>query len=217
MTEESTSVADQVRLLMEQRGWSYAQVAMRAGVDPTTIWKIATGKTPNPGNVTLRKIGEAFGVDLSTPSTKQSAPGRRSMVVPGVVAVPVMRARVQASGRPDWADTYETVATISTRDPRRDERLLAAIVTGICMEPHVSPGDRVIFDPERREPADGQMVVVVDGEGATLVKYFRVDDLGRPYLRAADGTEIRPNGARVVGTVIDIVRRPGRDPESLQP
>lgn len=136
------------------------------------------------------------------------------MVVQGVVAVPIMRARAQASGSPDWQDTYGTSSAVTTGDARRDERLLAAIVSGDCMSPQIQPGDEVIFDPERRQPEDGQMVLVVDDEGNAFVKYYRVDALGRPFLRAHDGTEVRPNGARVAGTVVGIVRKPVRDPEA---
>lgn len=125
--------------------------------------------------------------------------------------VPVMRVRVQASGRPIWDDTRETVPVNVTLAAGRPS-IRAAVVTGECMVPSVTPGDSVVFDPDST-PQDRDMVVVTDDEGLTMVKWFRIDELGRAYLRAADGTRLRPNGARLEGVVLHVVKRALRDPE----
>lgn len=122
-----------------------------------------------------------------------------------------MRVRVQA-GAPIWDDTRESVV-MNAGDVLGRPNVRAAIVTGRCMEPYVMAGERVVFDPDAREPHDRDMVVVTDDDGGTLVKWFRTDELGRAYLRAADGTRMRPNGAKLEGVVIHVSRRAIRDPE----
>lgn len=216
MTQEYGTVGVQIRSLRERHGWSLAQLGARAGLDPTTIWKIETGKTPNPGNITLGKVSDALGVPLSEITGERRMSPRRTTVIEGVAVVPVSSIRVQASGDPLYDETPDIVTTLSKYAISRADQLRAAVVSGDCMHPHVNAGDVVIFDPQARTPNDRQMVVVLDSEGATLVKWYRLDTAGQPYLRAADGTEIRPNGARIIGTVIDISRRPARDPENVR-
>jgi SOS-response transcriptional repressor LexA len=128
-----------------------------------------------------------------------------------VAYVPVMRVRVQASGQPTWDDTRETVI-VSAQIAAGRPNIRAATVSGLCMEPYVMSGERIVFDPDAH-PQDRDMVVVTDEDGSTMVKWFRVDPLGRAYLRAADGTTIRPNGAKVEGVVLTVVRQALRDPE----
>jgi hypothetical protein len=125
--------------------------------------------------------------------------------------VPLMRVRVQA-GEPVWDDTRETVV-VSSRLAAGRPNIRAAVVTGSCMEPYVMAGETVVFDPDIRQPVDRDMVVVTDEAGGTLIKWYRTDELGRPYLRAADGTQIRPNGAKLEGVVLTVERRALRDPE----
>lgn len=217
VTERRKDVATTVRELRGRRGWSLANLGGRAGLDPTTIWKIEHGKTPNPGSETLGKISYALGVEVSVLTGERPIPRRRAVVTEGVVVVPVMKLRVQADGQPTWDETREIATTLASLAAGRADRLIAAQVTGVCMRPHVNDGDTVIFDPEARSPQDGQMVIVTDGEGAMLVKWYRLDELGGPCLRAEDGTVLRPNGAKVIGTVIDISRKPIRDPQLAHP
>lgn len=95
----------------------------------------------------------------------------------------------------------------------RHRNAQAAVVTGECMVPHVLPGEKVVFDPDQT-PVDRAMVVVTTDDGDTMIKWYRVGSDGRPYLRAADGTRIHPNGARIEGVVISLEREAVRDPEA---
>lgn len=197
--EEGSTVAERVKALMAQRGWSYAQLAGRAGIDPTTAWKIGTGKTPNPGSETLRKLSDALGVALSELTGEKPMPRRKAEVTEGVARLPLRRLRVQADGHPSWDDTNEW-AYASASAARGRPNAFAAIVTGECMVPNVNPGDTVLVDPDRA-PTDRDLVVVTDDTGATMVKWYRIDKSGEVYLRAADGTRLKPNGAKIEGVV----------------
>lgn len=206
------TVAMRLKALRERRGWSQGVLADRADVDTSTVWRIESEKIKSPGVDVLRRLSVALGVDLSEISGEQPMPRRRVEIFEGVAYVPVMRARVQASGRPIWDDTAETIPVDRSIAAGRPN-LRAAVVTGTCMGAHASPGDRVVFDPDAR-PASGDMVIVTDDEGATMVKWYRVDALGHPYLRADDGSVIRPNGAKVEGVVLLVMKRAQRDPQA---
>lgn len=212
MTEGLSDLATRVRRLRESRGWSLANLGARAGVDPTTIWKIEHGKTPNPGNETLVKISGALGVHLLELTGERPMPPRQPEVVGGGVKLPVVRRRVHAGGETDWGDTGDDY-WVPLRFKILYPRVQAAIVDGDCMSPHIRTGDKVLFDPDRT-PVNGQMVVVTTEDGHTLLKWFRVGADGRAFLRSADGQEMRPNGAKVEGVVMEVHRGAIRDPEA---
>lgn len=208
---EGHGVADKVSVLLRQRGWSYAVASRHAGgLDPTTIWKIATGKTPNPGRGTLQQLADAFGVSVDDLAGSRPLRRRRVVLDGEVARVPLMHLRVQADGDPIWDDTSDTIV-VSRRLGAGRPNAFAAMVTGTCMAPHVLAGEVVLIDPDR-EPRHRNMVVVTTDDGETLVKWYRVGQDGRPYLRAADGSEIRPNGARIQGVVFRIERDAIDDP-----
>lgn len=215
MLNGEETVATRLKSLRERRGLSQNALAERSGVSNSTVSRIEKGVISSPGVDVLRKFADALRVDLSEITGERPLPPRRADIFEGVAYVPVMRVRVQASGAPTWDDTRETVVVSATM-ARGRPNIRAAIVSGRCMEPYVMPGERIVFDPDTH-PQDRDMVVVTDDEGATLVKWFRVDPLGRPYLRAADGTQMRPNGAKVEGVVLSVARNAIRDPESNYP
>lgn len=205
------SVAERVTLFRERLGWSKNELARRAEIGVSTVSRIEAEIIVSPGVEVLRKIAEALGVPVSEITGERPMPRRRAVFSEATVEVPVMRVRVQA-GLPVWDDTRDTVI-IAARDAVGRPNVRAAIVTGKCMEPYVMAGEMVVFDPDILHPTDRDMVVVTDDDGGTLVKWYRVDELGRPYLRAADKTTIRPNGAKLEGVVLTVERRALRDPE----
>lgn len=211
MEQGRQTVADRVRTLRDQRGWSLAQLAGRASIDPSTIWKIENGRTPNPGNLTLGKIASALGVSLQEITGERPMPRRRVEISEGVARLPLRRLRVQADGEPAWMDTEDTIV-VGARKGAGRPNAFAAAVSGSCMVPHVWPGEIVLIDPDQR-PLDRDMVVVTTDHGDTLVKWYRFDDDGQPYLRAADGTVMRPDSARLEGVVFRVERDAIRDPE----
>lgn len=210
MLKGEPSVATLVRTLRESRGWSQGQLASRAGVEHSTVWRIEARKIASPGVDIMRKLSAALGVDLGEITGDRPLPRRRVEIVSGVAHVPLMRVRAQAAAAPVWDDTRESVPVpLDVAAGRPNIR--AAIVSGDCMEAYAPPGERIVFDPDMT-PQDRDMVVVTTEDGSTLVKWFRIDPLGRAYLRAADGTEMRPNGAKVEGVVLWVARKAPRDP-----
>lgn len=205
-------LAQVVQMLLEQRKWSYSEAARRTDhLDATTIWKIATGKTLNPTGGTLQQLAVIFGVSVDELAGSRPLRRRKVEIVGEMAKVPLHALRVQADADPDWADTSETAIT-DAASVRHRPNAFAAIVTGTCMVPQIMPGDRIFIDPDQ-QPQHRDTVVVVTEDGALLVKWFRLDGNGRPYLRAADGSQIRPNGARIAGVVFKRESDPIPDPE----
>lgn len=208
LSEEQT-VATRLKTFRERRGWSQVQLAERSQVGNSTVSRIESGIITSPGIEVLGKIADALGVAVSELTGERPMPRRRAEVFEGVAMVPVMRVRVHASGSPTWDDTRESVP-VSLAIAAGRPNIRAALVTGECMAESAPAGARVVFDPDAT-PQDRNMVVVTTDEGATLVKWYRVDSLGRPFLRADDGTEMRPNGAKIEGVVLAVVRQGLRD------
>jgi transcriptional regulator with XRE-family HTH domain len=206
-----TMIGERLTRLRERRGWSMGALADRSGVSRAAISRIESGDTPSPGATTLAKLASALGCDVSDITGERPMPRRQVQVIEGGAAVPVWRRRVHAGGEGYWDDTTETVY-VSLYVKVRHPNIKAAIVTGDCMEPWVMPGETVMFDPDQ-SPVDRDMVIVTDDEGDTMVKWFRLDADGSPYLQIADGTTIRPNGATIEGVVIAAYRTDLRRPE----
>lgn len=212
MPDGEVTLAIRLRPLREQRGWSQNQLAIRAEIGNSTVSRIEAGIISSPGVDVLRKISGALGAQLPELTGEMPMPRRRAEFQEGIARLPLRSLRVQADGRPVWDDTRDTIV-VSGRAAFGRPNAFAAIVTGQCMTPHVMPGDTVLIDPDR-QPQTGDMVVVTDDSGDTVVKWYRVDPLGRPFLRAADGTELRPNGAKIEGVVFRVEREAVRDPEA---
>lgn len=211
VTGYSMAIGDRLTGLRERRAWSMGQLAERSGVSRAAISRIEAGLTPSPGAETLRKLAEALGVGVSEITGERPIPRRQPQVMEGAVGLPVLKRRVHAGGDSYWSDTDDTV-WVPRQFRDRYPRAQVAIVDGTCMSPHIEQGEKILFDPDGR-PVDGQMVVVTTDDGQTLLKWFRLDDDGRPFLRSADGQEIRPNGAIIEGVVIEVRRGAIRDPE----
>lgn len=205
-------VGQRLRVLMDRRGWSLGVLADRAGVDKGHLSVLLRGKVPNPGAATLRKLSAALGVDLSEITGERPIPRRQPQVLEGAVGLPVLKRRVHAGGESYWGDTEDTI-WVPRQFRDRYPRAQVAVVDGRCMSPHIEPGEKILFDPDQK-PVDGQMVVITTDDGQTLLKWFRLDDEGRPFLRSADGEEIRPNGAIIEGVVIEVRRGAIRDPQA---
>lgn len=57
-------VGQQIRRLRDAKGWNQAELAVYAGIGPSGVSQIETGKR-NPSAATLQKIAEALGVEIS--------------------------------------------------------------------------------------------------------------------------------------------------------
>ena len=61
----SAKICNKVKLERNKKGYSQEELALRAGVNKNTIWKIETGQV-SPNIATLEKIAMALEIDFLT-------------------------------------------------------------------------------------------------------------------------------------------------------
>lgn len=75
------TVAHNIEAIMERKRLSAAELARRAGVNPTGVYDILSGKSRSPRIDTLAKIADALGVPIAVLFEEQSdADVRREIV-----------------------------------------------------------------------------------------------------------------------------------------
>ncbi len=114
-------MGDRITALRQRRGWSQNMLAERAGVDKSQLSRLVRGLSPKPGHETIRKLADALRVPLSELTGERPMPKRQAVVTEGVVVVPLMRLRVQASGEPTWDDANDTVTTLASNAAGRSD------------------------------------------------------------------------------------------------
>ena len=83
------------------------------------------------------------------------------------------------SGEPVWEETAEmavSVARSALASWARPARLRCARVMDDSMAPTIREGDLVVLDAGRAKPLDGQVFVVLTGEGVLVKRLRRTDD-----------------------------------------
>jgi transcriptional regulator with XRE-family HTH domain len=55
------TLADRLQTLLKKKGFSINAAAELAGMERMHVWRIVTGKTANPGILTVERIVEAVG------------------------------------------------------------------------------------------------------------------------------------------------------------
>lgn len=58
------TIKDKVRYLMEQKNYSYADLAIRTGLPKSTLQNIGCGQTTRIAFIVCEKIAKAFNVDV---------------------------------------------------------------------------------------------------------------------------------------------------------
>src|SRR4028118_184793 len=81
---ERSTVGRNLTVIREKRMWTQAQLADEAGVSPTTVSGIESGRISRPHFGTLRKLAEALGVEPerllpSTGTGQDGVPSRLSL------------------------------------------------------------------------------------------------------------------------------------------
>lgn len=61
----SNKISKKIKLERNKRDLSQQELALRAGIDKNTVWKIETGQV-SPTIITLEKIAKALEIDFAT-------------------------------------------------------------------------------------------------------------------------------------------------------
>ena len=206
------ALGNNIKSRREVLGWSPYELAERAGLKQSSIWRIEAGQT-RPRPETLKKLAEALSATI--PELEYGLAGGDVLPL-GTRRIPVLD-YVQAGAWTGVAPTFrddemqETTLTNAGYSPDA----FAMKVRGESMSPGLLEGDIITVDPAV-SPRPGDIVVAVDAGGTATVKQFKSVGLNafgndifelRPFndlyptLRS-DITEIR-----VVGTVVAYERR----------
>lgn len=59
------TLSDRLRRLLDERGCSIREAAQLAGMESQMLWRIVTGRTPNPGILTVERVVRAIGCKMT--------------------------------------------------------------------------------------------------------------------------------------------------------
>lgn len=208
------TLAERVRIARKRAGLSTRELSRRLGFSPGYISQIERGVMRTLTTETGERLAEILGIDpaylLGIAETGSGGvPSRspadllRAALVSLPIEVPVLRTPVRA-GNGEVPET-DIVGHEYVEQELRGRRLFALIVQGECLEPLLTPGDRVIYE-EHAAFQSGDLVVAV--HDALPVVKFAVQ-VGETWeLRSYHEEPLRVNGeTRVYGPVLRIVRQ----------
>lgn len=215
-TGQKETVGELIRRVRRERGLTQGQVATFAGVTRSWLSLVESGHRERPERERLEKIARVLRIP---PETLLSAAGYRVTPLPErerrtleevlaeLEAIRPLELPVEepplAAGAPIGAPIE--VYYYSPEPGERTHVFRCFRVSGCCMEPDISPGDKVVVDTSTEWKIGDTVAAVHDGE---LVVKRVVKREGELWLEANDGTLVKPNGeTRVIGVVVEVARR----------
>jgi transcriptional regulator with XRE-family HTH domain len=205
------SVGARIKAILADRHETISWLAERADVSISSLSLLTRGIVKSPRVDTLRKIADALGVE---PGILAGMPNWYSgaNAIEGALFVPVVRLPVKRDG----GRQHEVGPMIPV--PRSllvgRDRLLATVVDGGGMSPHIVIGDLVIFDPDAA-PVDGDVVLVYHRD-VTLAGWYVEHRPFPPRVDLADGTWLSLDDTEVAGVILHKVSTPPRRPSHQQ-
>jgi DNA-binding Xre family transcriptional regulator len=201
---ESELIGRRLRAILDDRALSLAWLSGRSNVSPSALSLLTRGLIQYPRVSTLRKISDALGIAPGE-LTGQPDWGSGERAFEGVVVVPVVRLPVRKGSTTQHERGESVTVPASLLEGR--ERLLAAVIDGAGMSPHVLIGDRVVFDPDA--PVEHGTLVLLHRPGLTLAAWH-VEEGGERGYRLADGSWLEPDRLEPQGPILYIMRTPPR-------
>jgi transcriptional regulator with XRE-family HTH domain len=208
------SLGERVRRLRTGARIGTRDLSRRIDQSESYISKIESGEirvlAPDVAGRIAHELGTTaaviLGVDESRPMAFHDQ--LRWLTETAPVDVPVVRTLARA-GSGGMIPPDEIVDFIPMGVEYRGRLLAWVIVSGECMEPELSPGDKVLVDLDLK-PHDGELAVVLH-EGETLVKYVVQAAPGQWELHSErEGSIPVGDETAVLGKVIDTMRKPPR-------
>ena len=189
----------------EKRDWSKGELARRSGVSSSYLVRLESGQIQSPTVDQANLIAAAFEMtpdELVGAASRTVSESRAPYAYGSVALVPLVNISL-AAGQTVYGETRESVPVPAELLPGKT--LVAARVTGDCMEPEVKPGDSAIVDVANRSPRPGQLVAVLTEDGSMQIKRFERDESGALLLDNKGGS-YRPNGAKIQGVIVYVGR-----------
>lgn len=201
-------------------------LAKASGVGQSTVGRILRGEV-SPGSDSLRRIADAFGVDVGALYWDKATFAKRCIA--GELPAPTGAASIDLDRNPE----YPAIRRVSFRlsagasgfqiEPLEEDeppivfrrewfernrfnpaKLFAVRVINGSMEPGLYSGDTVVVNTEDAHPRDGQ-VYAVNFEGDLVIKRLVRDD-GRWWLKSDNPDQAR-YPRKVVGEGVFVIGR----------
>lgn len=192
------SIADTIRRLREDSGYSQERLADLLEVNRSAIAHWESGRTlPRMGNV--RRLAEIFGIKVSDILDGD---------VPSSHAFVNLRplGHVHAGPFSDEDNTDETTIEVPSSVLERHPNAFAVLVEGDCMNRIAPEGMAVVVDPDLM-PTNGKAVVVETEDHQALIRRWYQGE--NTLMLVADSTEhfddivlVGNAPIRVIGTVV---------------
>ena len=202
-----------LRKFREERGWSQAQLAMKAGVPRSNISLIELGRLANPRADALLKLARAF----NRPDVEElyqaagyevGVKGERRVETPEEILEKLKVAQpisVPVYGEFHWGTVHDEPVEYVYRARIREagKNLEGYVVRGDCMAPKIEPGDIVIVNRDRA-PEPGNVVICVT-HGQIIVGRLKV--VKSEIWVENNKEQIKLEECQAAAVVIEVVKR----------
>jgi len=227
---------DNLRRLMEERGFKAAQLSKAAGKSATLVRDLLE-RTSNPKHDTLVALASVLGCSVNDlvgdePSTQHSARPPAPSAISRIPEVDVRGgmggggvAALEINHTDEWGNQIARDDVRGTWDMPTDylrhelrvvpARVQIIEVRGDSMEPTLSSGDRVMIDLDDVDPGPGGVFAVWDGMSVLVKRIERVHKSDPPAVRVvSDNVHHSPfelvlddGGGRIIGRAVWFGRR----------
>jgi len=202
------NISKRLKILIDLLGLSLKDFSRKTGIPyPTLLDYLADKRTPGGDN--LQKIAMQLHVNLNWLLTGEGEPFIKSKPVLPEEAMPTRKIPVLGkipAGFPHYV-AEQIIEYIAL--PEVPENALAIIAKGDSMSPVIKDGDYVIFLVMPIDIFSGDIVIVNNEWGETMIKRYRIKD-NKPIL-VSENPEyptIQPNKHyQILGKVISIWRK----------
>lgn len=194
-----------IKALREERGLSQASLARKLGVGQSAVAQWENGRS-RPSSATMEKIAECFGVSLDYLC---GASAVKDPAKPRGVLIPVLgdvAAGVPIEAITDIVDYEEIDAAMA-----RTGEYFGLRIKGASMEPRMREGDVVIVRKQETADSGDTVVVLVNGDSATVkkIKYGPDGITLIPSNPSYDpmfysAAEVEQLPVRVIGRVVEL-------------
>lgn len=202
------SFGEKLKRLLEEKGMSQRQLAIRSGIEREYINQIIKGKVKKPGLDKTQKIAEGLGESPLVFFDGEVRSPKDALLDIQVTIESMIPVYAEVSAGPG----IEPVDWLAITRKPAPENLIALRVKGLCLEPEIQDGDTLIVDKEL-QPRNGDLVVVIIDGQASVKRYRerlpdRIGEKNSPtsWLENSQGT-YRPEEVHQVGVVVEFSRK----------
>lgn len=201
-----------LRKFREERGWSQAQLAMKAGVPRSNISLIELGRLANPRADVLLNLAKALNIRVeelyqAAGYIKEAKVERRMETAEEIleklkVAQPIS---VPVYGEFHWGTVHDEPLEYVYRARIREagKNLEGYVVRGDCMAPKIESGDIVIVNRDRAPEPGNIVICVTRGQ----IRVGRLKVIKNETWVENNKEQVKLEECQAAAVVIEVVKR----------